>query len=204
MQEKARRNKEATLFFFICCPDTRRAALQTLYPTHPRRVTLRPNSWACLQAQLQRDHFTSGFAIRIQANELDSSSPSSWDFSMPFSQMHLKRKINWDLSERQLDADHWLTVLITLKILCIASNSCGTGIWFIHNKGGDVTCMSISSLVIDAYDILVEKEFYKLYVLSIGAGTAKKWKEKWTLQHGKVNTLGSQRLQKSYRKIRME
>lgn len=42
-----------------------------------------------------------------------------------------------------------------------------------HNKGDDVTCMSISSLVIDAYDILVEKEFYKFYVLSIGASTAK-------------------------------
>lgn len=42
-----------------------------------------------------------------------------------------------------------------------------------HSKDGDVTCVSIPSLVIDAHDILIQKEFYKLYVLSVCASTAR-------------------------------
>lgn len=42
-----------------------------------------------------------------------------------------------------------------------------------HSKDDDVTCVSISSLVIDAHDILIQEEFYKLYVLSVCASTAR-------------------------------
>lgn len=42
----------------------------------------------------------------------------------------------------------------------------------IHSKDGDVTCVPISPLMIDAYNILVKKKLDKFYVLSIGASAA--------------------------------
>lgn len=73
----------------------------------------------------------------------------------------------------------------------------------IHNKDDDVTCMSISSLVIDAYNILVKKKFYKFYVLSIGASAAKIKGKVNAIVHKKTNTLGSQKFKKNCREIKM-
>ena len=58
-----------------------------------------------------------------------------------------------------------------------------------HSRDDDVTCMSISSLVIDAHNILVKKKFYKFYVLPIGASTAKIKEKVNAIIHKRTNTL---------------
>lgn len=73
----------------------------------------------------------------------------------------------------------------------------------IHNKDEDVTCMSISSLVIYAYNILVKKKFHKFYVLSIGTSTAKMKEKVNATVHKRTNTLCSQRFKKNYKEIKM-
>lgn len=69
----------------------------------------------------------------------------------------------------------------------MASTFFGAGTCTHTQEDGGVTCVSISSLVVDAYNILVKKKFYKFYVLSVGASTAKnKGKsECYSLQKGK-------------------
>lgn len=72
----------------------------------------------------------------------------------------------------------------------------------IDSKDDDVTCVSISSLVIDAYNILVKKKFYKFYVLSIGASTAKIKGKVNAIVHKRTNALGSQKFKKNYTEIK--
>lgn len=61
-----------------------------------------------------------------------------------------------------------------------------------HSKSGDVTCVPISPLMIDAYNILVKKKLDKFYVLSIGASTAEVKGVVSAIVH-KRSTLGSQK-----------
>jgi len=67
-----------------------------------------------------------------------------------------------------------------------------------HSKDNDITCVAISSLVIDAYNILVKKKFYKFYVLSIGASAAKLQGKMNAIVHKRTNTLSSQKVFKNY------
>lgn len=73
----------------------------------------------------------------------------------------------------------------------------------IHSKYDDVTCVPISPLMIDAYNILVKKKLDKFYVLSIGASTAEAKGVVSAIVH-KRNTLGSQKFKKNYTEIKMQ
>lgn len=87
------------------------------------------------------------------------------------------------LSERHSGAgnsDVWLP-----NILVLVST-------LIHSKCGGVTCVPISPLMIDAYNILVKEKLDKFYVLSIGASTAEVKGMVSGVVH-KRSTLGSQK-----------
>lgn len=72
-----------------------------------------------------------------------------------------------------------------------------------HSEYDGVTCVPISPLMVDAYNVLVKKKLDKFYVLSIGASTADV-KGVVSAEVHKRNTLGSQKFTKNYTEIKMQ
>lgn len=112
-----------------------------------------------------------GFVAHIQALEPGTSSLNFYHCFARL-QTYSKRagiclKGNWVLTIELLWGLPWK------PSLCVASWLFGTGTYPPTHNDDDVTCVPISSLVVDAYNVLVQKKFYKFYVLPIGASTVK-------------------------------
>lgn len=77
--------------------------------------------------------------------------------------------------------------------------------WYVPHthEHEDVTCVPISPLMIDAYNVLVKKKLDKVYVLSIGASTADVKGVVSATVH-KRSTLGSQKFTENYTEIKMQ